>query len=206
MRYHAHMNEIADILGRVMKAAELKQTAFARRIGVGQSTISRWRRGQEPESENWDKVIEVGKQHGVPVPALEDILHPLWQVEVLGYIGAGAEVLPIDNGVLDEVSVNFRVAPGTKAAIVRGSSMHPIFEDGDLIGFSAETLSPDQAIGKICVVLVEDGRMMVKRVIYGSAPGLFTLQSTNMESIQDVRLLWARRFEFRVIRDMWQGK
>lgn len=46
-------------------------------------------------------------------------------------------------------------------------------------------------LGYPCVVETEDGRVLVKRLLRGSQPGLFDLESIVGPTIRDVRLNWA---------------
>lgn len=132
---------------------------------------------------------------------------PEQEVRVLGYVGAGAEVFAMDDhekgAGLDLVQVDFPVKPGTVGVVVRGDSMMPMFEDGDLIGYIRDAAGPDQLLGKICVVKVVDGPTYIKRLKRGSAPGLYTLASANARDIEDVEIEWAARYRFHLPADEW---
>jgi len=132
---------------------------------------------------------------------------PDQEVRVVGYIGAGAEVFAVDDhekgAGLDVVQVDFPVKHGTIGVIVRGDSMMPMFEDGDLIGYIRDASGPDQLIGKICVVKVVDGPTFIKRLKRGSVHGLYTLVSANARDIEDVEIEWAARYRFHLPADEW---
>lgn len=132
---------------------------------------------------------------------------PDQEVRVVGYIGAGAEVHAIDDhekgAGLDVVQVDFPVRHGTVGVIVRGDSMLPMFEDGDLVGYLRDAAGPEQLIGKICVVKVQDGPTYIKRLKRGSEPGLYTLVSANARDIEDVEVEWAARYRFHLPADEW---
>jgi phage repressor protein C with HTH and peptisase S24 domain len=129
-------------------------------------------------------------------------------IAVVGYVGAGAEIHPIDDfekgGGLDEIELDFPVPPGTTAVIVRGESMMPVFEDGDCIGYYRDGSPPAELIGKTCVVKLMDGRTFIKKIRRGSTPGLFTLVSSNASDIEDVAIDWAGKLRFRIPRDEWR--
>lgn len=130
-------------------------------------------------------------------------------VPIVGYIGAGAQVFPLDDhekgAGLDYVEVPFPVRPGTVCAIVRGDSQLPMFEDGDLIGFVQRGEDPTNLIGKRCVVKLTDGRILIKRLRRGAEPGLFTLISSNARDIEDVEVEWAAQYSFSLPADEWHS-
>ncbi len=130
-------------------------------------------------------------------------------VPIVGYIGAGAEVFPLDDhekgAGLDYVKVPFPVRPGTVCAIVRGDSQLPMFEDGDLIGFVQRGEDPTNLIGKRSVVKLMDGRILIKRLRRGSEAGLYTLVSSNARDIEDVEIEWAAQYSFSLPADEWHS-
>lgn len=70
--------------------------------------------------------------------------------------------------------------------------MHTFAEDGALIYFEDQRTPPEADLyGIPCVVETEDGRVLVKRLKRGSAPGLYNLESDFGPVIEDVRLAWA---------------
>ena len=133
---------------------------------------------------------------------------PGWVINVVGYVGAGAEICPFDDHVkgagLEIVETDFPVKPGTVAVIVKGDSMLPRFEEGDLIGYMEDSADPRTLIGKICIVRLADGRTFVKKLKRGSKEGMFTLVSANARDIEDVEVEWARRYRFSIPADEWR--
>ena len=119
-------------------------------------------------------------------------------VPVVAYVGAGSEVYPVDDHEkgdgIDEVVAPPGAGPSAVAVIVRGDSMFPKYEDGDVLIYD-ERRQPDELIGKICVVEIEDGRVLVKHIKRG-AGDLFTLTSINAPDIDDVKIVWAARVGF----------
>ena len=80
----------------------------------------------------------------------------------------------------------------TVALEVNGMSMPMLADDGSLIYFEDQKSEPTpDLIGEVCAVQTEDGRVLVKRLLRGSAPGLFDLESIVGPTIKDVRLVWA---------------
>lgn len=115
-------------------------------------------------------------------------------VKLVGYIGAGNAAHYYANG--DDPNEEVERPPesneATVAAQVRGDSMYPVADDGDLIYFDDKLEPPtDDLIGKLCVVGLLDDRILVKRLYRGRA-GLYNLTSANAPPMQDVPVVWAR--------------
>jgi transcriptional regulator with XRE-family HTH domain len=189
--------EIGRWLKNAMKLRDVTQIQLADRLGLRQNQISQMGRGERKISAT--EAIQIARILKVQLPGEETGLR------VMGYVGAGAEVIPIDDGdPLAVVEVDFPVPRGSVAAIIRGDSMYPIFEDGDLVAYGGEPMPPERAIGATCVVQITDGRMLIKKVQRGTRMGLYTLTSANAPDIEDVTLEWARAFVLRISRDYWR--
>lgn len=123
--------------------------------------------------------------------------NPHRPIAVVGYIGAGAEVFPIDDHAkgagLDEVECPRGLDPSSTVAVkVRGDSMWPMVDDGWLIFYSrGSDQPPADLVGRTVVAHLADGRTLVKKLRRGASPGRFDLLSTNAAPIEDVELEWA---------------
>lgn len=121
-------------------------------------------------------------------------------IAVPGFVGAGAEVdlsdpYPKGEGMY-KVACPPQITPhGVVAVEVRGESMEPVFSEGDLLFYTrnGDHGVPSEAIGRKCVAETEDGRVWVKQLKIGTAPGLFNLLSINpaATNMLDVRVKWA---------------
>lgn len=110
-------------------------------------------------------------------------------VPLVGYVGAGAEVFPVDDGgALDWVEPMPGIGPNAVAVRVKGNSMFPRYFEGDVLVYDRH-ITPRQAHGQECVVRLTDGRVFVKTVRYRS--GLVTLESFNAPTIDEVQVEWA---------------
>lgn len=201
--------ELKLAIRRLRTLAGMTQHAFAEALGTTQPTVSRWETGAKPEFEHLAKLRSFAEERNLDFDLSETGWETGWTqtVSIFGYVGAGAEVLPHNdtdptNG-LDLVEVDFPIPEGTGAVIVRGESQMPIFEDGDLIGYHKEGRPPADLIGKMCIVRLSDGRMFIKKIKRGAAPGFFTLTSSNAADIEDVVIEWAAPYRFRIPRDEW---
>jgi len=201
--------DVGKWLRAALKQAGITQTALGAEVygkpgplsTLSQSAISEACNGKRSLSA--PEVLALSARLDVPPP-----YHPN-RVVVVGYVGAGAEVHVVDDhekgGGLETVEVDFPIRPGTVAVIVRGDSMLPIFEDGDLIGYMEDSADPTTLIGKTCVVKLADGRSFIKKLKRGTEDGLFTLVSANARDLEDVEIEWARRYRFHIPADEWRS-
>lgn len=118
-------------------------------------------------------------------------------VNIVGRIGAGAQVIPYDDFAKGDGFDSVKCPPGldpmkTVAVEVTGDSMSPMIQNGWLVFYSRDPESDAAAvIGKTCVVKLDDGRMLLKQVRRGYSPGKFNLLSVNAPMIEDAELEWA---------------
>jgi transcriptional regulator with XRE-family HTH domain len=120
-------------------------------------------------------------------------------VALVGYVGAGNEAHYYANGdnPREEVERPPESTPQTVAVEIRGDSLYPIADDRDLIYYDdVKTPPTDDMIGKLCVVGLEDDRILVKRLHMGRAPGTYDLLSPNAPPITGVALTWAARVKW----------
>ncbi|TYO91452.1 helix-turn-helix protein [Oceanicella actignis] len=112
-------------------------------------------------------------------------------VPLVGYVGAGAEIFTLDEGVgaLDEVDPPPGIGPEAVAVRVRGDSMWPRYMDGDVLIYDRHA-PLDRVDGRECVVALPDGRRFVK-IVRRNPDGTFTLESWNAPPIHNVTLDWA---------------
>ena len=190
---------LADRIRAIRKGLNLNQTEFAERVGTTQSTVTRWEGGSMPGGDMLRRIAELANTTVERLLGTDDLAAtPRDNIPVVGYVGAGACVMPFDDHAKGD-GMDFVERPpfvrGQAVAVeVRGDSLLPVAEDGwRLIYTGEQTVSEDEAINRLCVVQLEDGRMLVKRVIRGSKPQHYHLVSTNAPAIEDARLVWAAR-------------
>lgn len=155
------------------------QQELADAAGSNQPTIDRIERGETKNSKHLTKIlIALGLDQHAPS-----------RVPIVGYIGGGQAVLAIDDHVkgdgFDEIDAPAGVENGI-GLIVRGDSMEPKFEDGDIVVVDKVVLDITSLLGRVCYVKLTDGRCYLKRLTAGSRPGRYSLLSTNGPNIHDV--------------------
>lgn len=115
------------------------------------------------------------------------------KVAIRGYVGAGAAIFMVDDGPIDEMEAPFRCGPDCAAVLVRGDSMRPMMEDGDVLIYEDQTEDASSMLNKRCVVKLADGRIFVKKLRRGTESGLYSLESFNADLIEDVTVEWVAR-------------
>lgn len=107
------------------------------------------------------------------------------QVPVVGQVGAGAEVFPVDDHAkgdgLEMVDCPINMNPRKTIALqVVGESMEPLISQGFLLFYDERHYGvPADYLGKICVVKIVEGPTLVKRIKRGSATGRYRLICIN---------------------------
>ncbi len=172
-----------------MAATGKTQMQLAEDLNVSQSTVNRWLGSAEPEGHRRDAINElyeavVQKQHATDDGTL---------IPLMGYIGAGAEIMPEFEQVppdgIDHVNVPFPLPAEMIAFQVRGDSMLPVYKDGHVIVCYREQKRPIEAFyGEDAAVRTSDGRRFIKTIMRGN-PGV-NLMSWNAAPIENVGLEW----------------
>jgi transcriptional regulator with XRE-family HTH domain len=198
VRDFAAMQTGAEALGprlkRIRKLKGFNQEQVAEFVGVSREAITRWETGtNEPTEANIQKM---SKLYSTPAVYLRygGAGGPK-TVQVLGHVGAGANVFPFEDGPFDQIEAPFGSPDDLAALIVRGDSMMPELSDGDHVLYRATEQNPDDLIGKRCIIRLESGSVLVKRLRRGRDIGCYDLDSTNAATIENQRLQWVAKVE-----------
>lgn len=115
------------------------------------------------------------------------------EVRLVGYVSAGAEAHFLSAGDLGGVDAPEGATDNTVAVEIRGDSLGPLF-DRWLVFYDdvrRPITSDTDLIGKLCVVGLVDGRVLIKKIKKSRARGLFHLISQAEDPILDVEIEWA---------------
>lgn len=185
------IDTIRENLRRVMAAKEIKPTSLSLAVGTNRTLVK--------DLFEKSKDIQIGtlvKLAGaLDVPLADLVSAP--RVAVVGYIGAGGEIIFEDIGHEDTVLRPPGISGTLIALVVRGSSMLPKYRDGDIIYIQRthEGVLPDY-IGEDCAVRLASGETYIKQLILGSDKGKFTLLSLNAPPMENVEVEWATLVRF----------
>ena len=175
---------IGDILHNKRKQLGLTLEEVGNAVGVSKSTVRKWETGyianiKRDKIANLAKILQInpvvliqGEESESPKTEQEQALHflpqsnirsiPIFESVAAGF-GAVANAYPIDYMPL--YIENDNEANETICVTVKGDSMYPKIEDGDLIQVRKQD-SVDS--GKIAVVLIDGEDTVVKKVVYDS--------------------------------------
>ncbi|MFN4296765.1 MAG: hypothetical protein ACK4FB_07965 [Brevundimonas sp.] len=166
----------------------------AKRAGVPPTTLYSYLSGKS-DSLKGTTEEKVATAFDVPVAQLFGGGPLNREVAIAYYVGAGSEVHAFSEGQgpFEYVEAPDYATDKTVAAKVSGSSMGPWF-DGWVV-FYDDVRSPitEDLIGEICIVGLEDGRVLLKKVQAARTPGLFHLHSQFEAPISDVVIAWAAK-------------
>lgn len=177
----------------IVDKSDGNQTKAAKRLGTTQPTISRWLTSkQEPEKMHSDKILATARELGIINAPLDGN-----SVPIVGYVQAGGEAIlhSEGQGPFGEAGMPPRGASQyTVAVVVRGDSMPGVAQDGWLLYYDTRREPPtDDLLGRLCVIGLPDGRIVVKRLVRGSKGDLYHLISTGGDLLMDQRVDWAAR-------------
>lgn len=181
----------------IMKVTGWKQQRLAETFNVSQSTVNRWLTGSEPEGHRRDAINQLYEET-VAAPEHSDIV----SVPMVGYVGAGAAAhfYGESQGELDRVPAPDGATKDTVAVEIRGESLGALFEQW--IVYYDEVRAPvtPDMVGRLCVVGLNDQRVLVKQIKRSRTAGLFHLLSNTEAPILDVEIAWAAKVKSMVPR------
>lgn len=191
------LKEILERIHKRLEATGLSAAAASARAGLSKDAIR-----------NIERSVEQGKEGGASTQTILKLAPILqttasWLIEglgseheafvpLVGYIGAGAEIMPEFEQVppegLDQIHVPFPL-PGEMIAFeVRGDSMLPVYKDGHVVIVYREQKKPVTSFyGEDAAVRTTDGRRFLKTIMKGTP---ITLMSFNAAPIENVGLEW----------------
>ena len=181
--------------------------AAGKAMGIAVSTYGAHERAEAPGGRDYgpNEALRYGRFFGVtpewlltgrkPFPSDEPEQPPARKVRVVGYVGAGAEahLYAVAQGDLDEVDPPPGLTEDTVAVEIRGDSLGAFFNRW-LVFYDdvRRPVTPD-LIGELCIVGLEDGRILIKQIQRSKTEGLFNLISSTEKPIADVAIEWAAR-------------
>ena len=189
---------MGERIRRARKSLNLTQQEFAQHLQVTQPTVHRWEKGfYDPDEEALQRLSQMTDLPPAYFRYGEKALGPEPRsVNIVGYVGPGAEINAMDRHGWSGDTEVVEAPPGetlsSVAVVVRGDSMYPVYQDGDVIFYARDGLEDEASyLGRECVVKLANGPMLLKRVMRGSERDSYLLLSYNASPMDNIRLDWA---------------
>jgi phage repressor protein C with HTH and peptisase S24 domain len=182
---------MSRIIEEMLRLTDGNQTMLAKELKVTQPTVSRWLSGAEPKRKHHERILVYARKKGVAEASTFDAE---LIVPIVGYVGAGGEILfEKGQGPFGEARMPPKnTTPTTVAVVVRGDSMAGQLENGWTVYYDRRYSPPSESlIGRLCVVGLQDGRVLIKKLLPGHANGLYVLYSVNAAPLLDQAVEWA---------------
>lgn len=127
---------------------------------------------------------------------------PQATVPLVGYVGAGAATtfFPQDSGHLDDVPAPDGSSEATVAVEIRGDSLGSFFDRWLVYYDDVRRPVTSDLINRLCVVGLDDGRILIKKIQRSKTRGYHHLLSQTEAPIFDVVIEWAARVKSMVPR------
>lgn len=180
-------------IARARSARRMSQEDLGKAVHKGQTTISSWETGRtEPSS---DELVKVAQALSVDVASLILDIEPEDDlVQIIGTVGAdpsGAVIRNTGQPSYDRIPGLGGGRLRESALEVRGHSMRGFVDDGGIIYFAEQHPSPTPLmLGQVVVAELDSGEIVVKRLLKGSRPGLYDLESIAGPTIEDAPIKW----------------
>ena len=118
------------------------------------------------------------------------------QIKLVGYVGGGhqAHFYSTGDDPAEEVDPPPEFTASTVAVSVRGDSMADHIENGAILYYDDRRDPPDEAlVGKLCIVGLASGQVLVKKLLRGNERNRWHLMSTNAPPLMNQEVEWAAK-------------
>lgn len=201
-------HSIPALLRKMMDALPGNQTALAKRLTqrgrgkVTQPQISRWLREQEPDRDNYDRIIAVAQELGVlsdvrseDVADIISVPPRSRKVKLKGYVGASGEAIyyRLSDEDYEEVDAPSNATDQTIAVEIKGKSFGPLMNTW--LVFYDDVRSPvtPDLHGQICVVGLDDDRILIKEIQPNGRGGFTLISNSADDPIENANIEWAAK-------------
>jgi len=113
------------------------------------------------------------------------------KVPMVGYVAAGAEAHFTPAGELGEVVAPDVATESTVAVEIRGDSLGPLFDRWIVYYDEVRRPVTSDLVGRLCVVGLADGRILIKKIKRSKTKGLYHLLSQGEDPLLDEQIEWA---------------
>ena len=192
-REYPQRRRMGNYLRAIREQRGVTQDQLAEWAGTTQPQVNRLENGQRKFTVEWAERIAPHLRS-----TAQELLFgtaPGQRCRIVGYVGAdteGAMLYARSDGLLGTVDLPPGGTPATVGAIVRGVSGGGYAPDGSIVFFEDRKEPVDDTLlGETVIVGLEDDRVLVKRLLRGSGPGMYDLESAVGPMLRDQRVLWS---------------
>ena len=183
----ARVRGMGNNLGKLRNARGWTQDEAAERFAMSPSGYRKLEYGErELKASDIERAADI---YGVSV---SEVLNRN-SVKVVGRVGAGAEMHFYADGddPIEEAPMPPNGGPDTVAVEVNGNSLGPLFNRAYVYYDEVRTPPTDDLLGRLCVVGLPTGQVLVKQLAKGSRRWHYHLISQTEEPIFDAQVIWA---------------
>lgn len=167
------------------------QSGLARHLGVDPSAVNKM--VHHKREIKGKEIAKIAQYLGEPAPFTPHSGY----ATIVGSVGAN----PDGQVLYEQAYTTGEIAPLPPGAThwaaalhVRGHSMPGFAEDGALIYYEDRRDPPtEDMLGEVAIVGLDTGEVLLKRLLRGSRPGLYDLESIAGPTRRDARVVWAGR-------------
>jgi hypothetical protein len=193
-----------DQVRAILTLPEWKQERLAEELDVAQSSVHRWLAGAEPRGDKRDQIADLFERLFGSKPSAPRRPKTATIVGRAGAATDGRVLYAEGSGGFGEVLLPEGADEGSVAIEIEGYSMG-LIAHGALVFYSEHHAAPtDDMLGTIVIVGLMSGEVLLKRLLRGSQPGLFDLESINGPMLRDQRVQWAAHVDSLV--PPWRAK
>lgn len=166
---------------------------MAESVGISVSQMSRIETGDREA--RIGEVQRIARRLRTTVAELVGEEIPAEQCPVVGLVSAGSDaiILSAGQGPFEYVEAPEGSTESTVAVEIRGTSLGEIFEGWLLFYDNIHDPPIMSLMGRLCVLGLDDGRIVVKKIRTGQRRGRYNLFSNTEPPIYDAKVIWAAR-------------
>lgn len=197
------LRDLVDRVQRRLDALGITATEASREAGLSADAIRNMQRAAQSDGArigvsthtvtSLAKVLQTTAGWLMDGRGDEQLVPPT--VPLVGYVGAGAlaHFYELSEQELDRVEAPEGSTSATRAAEIRGTSLGPLFERWLIFYDDVRSPVTDDLIGRLCIVGLQNGKVLVKKLRKGKIAGTYDLLSNAEDPMENQDIEWAAR-------------
>lgn len=181
------VERVRKAFAKFMKLNKLSGRAVSIQGGLSPSAAQQFMNGnsRSPKADTFAKfakgaAAEMGRPVSVAEITGEIATGGVPEIPIRSYVGAGDEIIQLHD---DDPPIDWTPPPpgleDAEGTLVRGSSMVPLYREGDLLFHRRLTIDPRRLRDEVVILQTKAGKRYVKLLQPGTTKGTFRLVSIN---------------------------